>query len=147
MTNTNPEPATFVLVPSNAPVAYWEGWATPCGFDTVDGKVYTIVATHRTGSTGRSDAQYIIDRMASGLHFAKLQEPRPRLIPNDTLWGSTPDAMWAQDGTTPAEVHDAAPESRGMVEVDPDLWEAVEPEPYERDVEAAEALEWGGMDV
>lgn len=74
--NTTPEPATFVLVPEEAPEAYYEGYATPCGGDTIDGKRYRIVATKRLGERGRSDAQYIIDRLASGLHFAKIQEPK-----------------------------------------------------------------------
>jgi hypothetical protein len=93
------ETATFVLVPINAPSAYWEGWATPCGTSMDAGGLMRIVATRRTGSTGRSDAQYIIDRMASDLHFAKLYE--------------APEAPEAPHSY--AEALAQSPEARGLV--------------------------------
>lgn len=67
------EPATFVAVPDGTE-AYWEGWATPCGSETIDGKAYRIVATKRLGDQGRSDGQFIVDRLASGLHFGRILE-------------------------------------------------------------------------
>jgi hypothetical protein len=113
MTNNNPEASTFILVPENTE-RYWDGYAVPCGFATEDGKRYQIVATRRAGATGRSDAQYILDRLASGLYFGKLQVRVPRAIPNEALMAA-PSARWAQDEPVPVEVYDAAPEARGMV--------------------------------
>lgn len=56
---------TFIQVPATSPEGYWGGWAV-----IVQQSATTILlVTRRTGRDGRSDAQYIVDRLASGLHF------------------------------------------------------------------------------
>ena len=64
------EQHSFIRVPVLATSAYWENYAEAVSTEGAT----VLVRTYRTGSTGASDAQYIIDRLASGLHFAKLEE-------------------------------------------------------------------------
>ena len=64
------ESPTWIKVNSaSAPSAYWDGWATVERREP-DGTV--LLRTTRTGSDGRSDAQYIVDRLASGLYWASI---------------------------------------------------------------------------
>jgi hypothetical protein len=55
---------------------YWQDWAVMAR-STVKGNLIksNLIRTVRTGSDGRSDAQYIVDRLASGFHFAKIVDP------------------------------------------------------------------------
>lgn len=64
------EQPTTIEVPANAPHAYWENWAEQISLG--NGGPTILIRTFRTGDTGRSDAQYIVDRLASGLHFGKV---------------------------------------------------------------------------
>ena len=57
---------TVLRLPSTIPTAYWDGYFEQVG-EHVDGTVE--IRSFRAGATGQSDAQYVIDRCASGLHF------------------------------------------------------------------------------
>lgn len=62
---------SMLRLPKDTPPAYWGGWAEIDGASELSEK-YVILRTIRTGRDGASDAQYIVDRAASGLHFGKV---------------------------------------------------------------------------
>ncbi len=57
---------SYINLPADTPEGYWEGWASKVT-DIEHGRM--ILETTRRGRDGASDAQYIVDRCASGLHF------------------------------------------------------------------------------
>jgi hypothetical protein len=68
---TDPYPGqTYVSVPDGT-AAYWEDWAR---YVSGDGPGRTLIATVRRDDDGRADAEYIVDRLASGLYAAHIVE-------------------------------------------------------------------------
>jgi hypothetical protein len=63
---------TLLRLPKDTPDSYWGGWAEVDQGLTEQSTKHVILRTVRTGSTGESDAQYILDRAASGLYFGSL---------------------------------------------------------------------------
>lgn len=61
----------YIVVGAEAPAAYWGGWAEevsrfcPCPGSPI------MLRTIRKGRDGESDARYIADRLASGMHYAE----------------------------------------------------------------------------
>ena len=69
------EEPTYMEVPPDAPSAYWEGWAEEVGVGNPHGIAAdrrVTLRTLRTGRDGRSDAKFVIDRLASGLYFGRV---------------------------------------------------------------------------
>lgn len=56
-------------VPTAATQAYWENYAVRSDESTTPDHV--VIKVIRLGKAGESDAQYILDRLASGLHFGR----------------------------------------------------------------------------
>lgn len=66
------EPFSYVETEERTPAAYYENWAEVVDHGRRYDQPTVILRTIRTGGTGRSDARYIADRIASGLYWAQV---------------------------------------------------------------------------
>lgn len=71
--DTDTEGHSLVRLPKDTPPAYWGGWAEVDQGLTEQSMKYVFLRTTRSGRDGVSDAQYIVDRAASGLHFGGVE--------------------------------------------------------------------------
>lgn len=62
---------SYVVVPASASDRYWENWAEEVARFCPCKDAPVMLRTFRKGRDGQSDAQFLVDRLASGLHYAE----------------------------------------------------------------------------
>lgn len=62
---------SYVVVGAGAPASYWEDYAEEVARFCPCPNAPLMLRTLRKGRDGQSDAKYVVDRLASGLHYAE----------------------------------------------------------------------------